>query len=65
MQNKQMELLASSGAFNPMMGMGGMGGMPPMGGPGMGGFGGPEMYGGPGGFFWVLCIKSFIFIFLK
>ena len=39
-----------SGAFNPMMGMGGM---PGMGGPGMGGpgMGGPGMFGPPGGMF--------------
>jgi hypothetical protein len=36
-----------SGAFNNPM-MGGMGGMPGMGGPGMGG---PGMYGPPGGMF--------------
>ena len=43
-----MELLSMSGAFNPMMGMGGgMGGMPPGIGGGMGGMQG---YGPP---FWV------------
>lgn len=52
MQQKQMELMAMSGGFNPMM----MGGMPPMGGQGpdmsggMGGMGGlPPMFGTPGG----------------
>ena len=52
MQTKQMELLSMSGGFNPMMGMGGMGGG--MGGPpgiGGGGFPGGGMYGPPTGMF--------------